>query len=86
MSSAFLLTVILAYFALLLGMPFFVLFGHLSDRIGRKRIIMAGCLLAALAYVPIEYASPGTTLAVEVRGQPVKAQVVKTPFYRKPKK
>ena len=40
----------------------------------------------ALAYVPIEYAEPGTALAVEVRGQPVKAQVVKTPFYKKPKK
>ena len=33
--------------ALLLGMPFFVLFGALSDRIGRKRIMMLGCLLAA---------------------------------------
>ena len=30
--------------ALLLGIPFFVLFGALSDRIGRKRIMMAGCL------------------------------------------
>ncbi len=39
--------------ALLLGMPFFVLFGALSDRIGRKRIMMAGCLLAALSYLPI---------------------------------
>jgi len=39
--------------ALLLGMPLFVLFGALSDRIGRKRIMMAGCLLAALAYLPI---------------------------------
>ena len=39
--------------ALLLGMPFFVLFGALSDRIGRKWIMMAGCLLAALSYIPI---------------------------------
>ena len=39
--------------ALLLGMPFFVLFGALSDRIGRKWIMMAGCLLAALSYFPI---------------------------------
>jgi MFS family permease len=39
--------------ALLLGMPFFVLFGALSDRIGRKRIMMAGCLIAALSYIPI---------------------------------
>ena len=39
--------------ALLLGMPLFVFFGWLSDRVGRKRIMMAGCLLAALAYLPI---------------------------------
>jgi MFS family permease len=39
--------------ALLLGMPLFVVFGALSDRIGRKRIMMAGCLLAALSYLPI---------------------------------
>jgi MFS family permease len=39
--------------ALLLGMPFFVFFGALSDRIGRKRIMMAGCLIAALSYIPI---------------------------------
>jgi MFS family permease len=39
--------------ALLLGMPFFVLFGGLSDRIGRKKIMMAGCLLAAISYIPI---------------------------------
>jgi len=42
--------------ALLLGMPFFVVFGALSDRFGRKRIMMAGCLVAALAYVPIYHA------------------------------
>jgi len=39
--------------ALLLGMPFFVVFGWLSDRIGRKKIMMAGCLLAAVSYLPI---------------------------------
>jgi MFS family permease len=39
--------------ALLLGMPLFVLFGALSDRIGRKWVMMAGCLLAAISYVPI---------------------------------
>ena len=39
--------------ALLLGMPFFVFFGSLSDRIGRKKIMMLGCLLAAVCYLPI---------------------------------
>ena len=39
--------------ALVLGMPFFVFFGALSDRIGRKRIMMLGCILAAISYIPI---------------------------------
>jgi MFS family permease len=39
--------------ALLFGMPFFVLFGALSDRVGRKKIMMLGCLLAAVSYIPI---------------------------------
>jgi aminomethyltransferase len=40
----------------------------------------------ALAYVPTEFVPLGTELKVEIRGQGVKAQVVPTPFYRKPKK
>jgi MFS family permease len=39
--------------ALLIGTPFFVVFGALSDRIGRLKIILAGCLIAALTYFPL---------------------------------
>jgi len=38
---------------LLIGTPFFIIFGSLSDKIGRKPIIMAGCLLACLTYFPV---------------------------------
>ena len=43
---------ILVSIALALGTPFFIVFGRLVDRVGRKRIMLAGCLLAALTYVP----------------------------------
>jgi MFS family permease len=42
--------------AMLIGMPFFTVFGALSDKIGRKKIIMAGCLLAVVTYYPIYHA------------------------------
>ncbi|HXN23321.1 MAG TPA: MFS transporter [Candidatus Dormibacteraeota bacterium] len=47
---------IIIAFALLLGMPFFTVFGALSDKIGRKKIMMAGCLIAVLTYIPIYHA------------------------------
>ncbi len=56
--------------ALVIGTPFFVIFGTLSDKIGRKPIIMAGFLLAALTYFPIfqaltHYANPALESAQE---------------------
>ncbi|WP_414652282.1 MFS transporter [Ideonella sp.] len=49
--------------SLVIGTPFFLVFGWLSDKIGRKPIIMVGCLLAAVTYFPIfkgltEFANP----------------------------
>jgi MFS family permease len=60
--------------ALLIATPFFVVFGALSDKIGRKKIVLAGCLLAALTYFPIfkgltHYANPA--LAAAVQASPV---------------
>ena len=50
--------------SLLIGTPFFIFFGWLSDRIGRLKIIMAGCLIAAVTYFPLfagltHYVNPG---------------------------
>jgi len=44
---------ILIGISLVLGTPFFIVFGSLSDKIGRKWIIMLGCLIAALTYFPL---------------------------------
>ena len=66
--------------SLLLGTPFFIFFGWLSDKIGRLKIIMAGCLIAALTYFPLfgmltHYANPAleaysTKTAVSVASDP----------------
>ena len=49
----FLATYFLIGLSLVIGTPFFLVFGALSDRIGRKKIILAGCLIAAVTYFPL---------------------------------
>jgi MFS family permease len=72
--------------ALLLGMPFFVCFGALSDRIGRKRIMMLGCLLAALSYIPIyrgmQAAAGSNVVTATSQRNPVTGAISLTPQTR----
>src|SRR6187551_3231140 len=49
----FISTYTLIGLSLLIGTPFFIFFGWLSDRIGRLKIILAGCLIAAVTYFPL---------------------------------
>ena len=44
---------IMVAISLVIATPFFIVFGSLSDKIGRKKIILAGCLLGALSYFPV---------------------------------
>jgi MFS family permease len=71
---------VLIAWSLILGTGGFILFGSLSDRIGRKPVILAGCLVAALSFFPLfqmmtSVANPGLAKALDT----VKVQVVADP-------
>ena len=78
--------------SLVIGTPFFIVFGALSDKIGRKPIIMAGCLLGALTYFTVfpmlmEYSNPGlkkaqTTSNVTVTADPATCSFQGSPIAR----
>jgi MFS family permease len=70
--------------ALLLGTPFFIVFGALSDKIGRLKIILAGCLIAALTYFPLfqaltHYVNPA--LETFAKANPITVQAKDCQFH-----
>jgi MFS family permease len=75
--------------ALVIGTPFFIVFGALSDKIGRKPIIMAGCLLGALTYFTVfpmlmEYSNPGLKKAQSTSNVTVTADPATCSFQGSP--
>jgi MFS family permease len=70
--------------ALLIGMPFFTVVGALSDRVGRKKLMMAGCLLAVLTYIPIykamEKAAGNNVVSVKSARNKVTGAISLTPL------
>jgi MFS family permease len=71
---------LLIAWSLLFGTGFFIVFGALSDKIGRKPIILAGCLIAALTFFPIfRMISTNANPALEKAIETVKVSVVADP-------
>ncbi|PDT91783.1 MFS transporter [Bradyrhizobium sp. Y36] len=71
---------LLIAWSLLLGTGFFIVFGMLSDRIGRKPIILGGCLIAALTFFPIfKMITTNANPALEKAIEQVKVEVVADP-------
>jgi hypothetical protein len=80
--------------SLIIGTPFFIVFGWLSDRIGRLKLILVGCLIAALTYFPLfaaltHYANPDleafsdrNSVTVIAEGSTCELHVFVTPFTR----
>jgi MFS family permease len=75
---------IIVAIALLFAMPFFTVFGSLSDRIGRKWLMMAACLLAIVSYIPIyhqmQQAAGNNVVTVKSARSKVTGAISLTPF------
>ncbi|HNU07705.1 MAG TPA: hypothetical protein PKO33_08065, partial [Pyrinomonadaceae bacterium] len=73
--------------AIVLAIPLFIFFGSLSDKIGRKRIMMAGCLLAVLSYYPLyqgmAHFAGNNVAAIESTPDPITKEPKLTPVAHK---